>query len=57
MLLAQLTTVKHRLAIPVVDTKDNTILTNAIEAVSDRFQKYCNRLFERTAGGRIGCRW
>jgi hypothetical protein len=50
MLLAQLTSVKARLAIPSVDTKDNTILTNAIEAVSDRFQKYCNRLLERAVG-------
>lgn len=48
--LCQLSSVKRRLGIDTADTTDDTILTNAIKAVSARFNKHCNRLFDRTSG-------
>ena len=45
-MLTQLTTVKSRLALTVTDY--DGILTNAIRAVSDRFDKECNRNLART---------
>ena len=47
-MLTQLPTVKSRLAIPDADTTNDAILTSAIKAVSARFDKECNRTFERT---------
>lgn len=47
-MLCQLTTVKSRLGILASDTSDDTILTNAIKAVSGRFASFCNRVFDRT---------
>ena len=46
-MLAQLSTLKSRLAITVSDY--DTILTNALTAISVRFDKECNRTFARTA--------
>ena len=46
-MLAQLSTLKSRLAITVTDY--DTILTNALTAISVRFDKECNRTFTRTA--------
>src|SRR5438477_526515 len=46
-MLTQLNTVKSRLALTVTDYDD--LLTSAIKAVSDRFDKECNRNFSRTA--------
>jgi hypothetical protein len=45
-MLTQLNTVKSRLALTVTDYDD--LLTSAIEAISDRFDKECNRSFART---------
>ena len=45
-MLTQLSTVKSRLALVVSDY--DGILTNAIKAVSDRFDKECNRNLART---------
>src|SRR2546426_1816169 len=45
-MLTQLSTVKSRLALTVTDY--DGILTSAIEAVSDRFDKECNRNLART---------
>jgi len=45
-MLTQLSTVKNRLAITVADY--DTVLTNAIRAVSARFDHECNRTFART---------
>ena len=44
-MLTQLTTVKARLILN--DTTADTILTNAIAAFSDRFDRECNRRFAR----------
>jgi hypothetical protein len=44
-MLTQLSTVKTRLN--VTDTSADTILTNAIAAVSERFDRECNRTFAR----------
>src|SRR6266516_3614817 len=44
-MLTQLSTVKSRLALTVTDYDD--LLTNAIKAVSDRFDKECNRNLAR----------
>src|SRR6266704_1109272 len=44
-MLTQLSTIKSRLAITVTDYDD--ILTNAIKAVSARFDNECNRTFAR----------
>lgn len=49
-MLTQLTTVKARLAIPGSDTQFDDLLTRAIEAVSARFDRECNRTLARTAG-------
>ena len=46
-MLTQLSTVKTRLALTVTDYDD--LLTNAIKAVSDRFDKETNRTLSRTA--------
>lgn len=46
-MLAQLTTVKARLGI--TDTTDDTLLTNFIELATGRFNRFCNRVFARTA--------
>jgi hypothetical protein len=46
-MLTQLTTVKSRLALVITDYDD--LLTAAIKAVSDRFDKECNRTLARTA--------
>ena len=45
-MLTQLSTVKARLALTVTDY--DGILTNAIKAVSDRFDKETNRTLART---------
>src|SRR6266705_1163556 len=45
-MLTQLSTVKSRLALTVTDYDD--LLTSAIKAVSDRFDKECNRNLART---------
>ena len=45
-MLTQLPTVKSRLALTVTDYDD--LLTNAIKAVSDRFDKETNRTLVRT---------
>src|SRR2546428_12387581 len=47
-MLTQLATVKARLALTVTDYDD--LLTRAIEAVSARFDRECNRTLARTAG-------
>src|SRR5205814_402164 len=44
-MLTQLSTVKSRLALTVTDYDD--LLTSAIKAVSDRFDKECNRNLAR----------
>ena len=44
-MLAQLTTLKTRLGI--TDTTDDTLLTNLIKFASGRFDRECNRSFER----------
>ena len=49
-MLTQLTTVKARLAIPGSDTQFDDLLTRAIEAVSARFDRECNRTLARTVG-------
>jgi hypothetical protein len=46
--LTQLTTVKARLAIAPADTTYDDLLNRAIEAVSQRFDRKCNRTFART---------
>src|SRR3989441_6631475 len=48
LMLTQLSTVKSRLALTVTDY--DGILTSAIKAVSDRFDKECNRNLARTTG-------
>src|SRR5437870_11370037 len=48
-MLTQLSTVKSRLALLVTDYDD--LLTNAIKAVSDRFDKETNRTLGRTTTG------
>ncbi len=47
-MLTQLSTVEARLALTVTDYDD--LLTNAIKAVSDRFDGECNRSLTRTVG-------
>src|SRR5437016_1341207 len=47
-MLTQLSTVKSRLALTVTDYDD--LLTNAIKAVSARFDKETNRTLPRTTG-------
>src|SRR4051812_28728923 len=46
-MLTQLTTIKSRLAITTTDFDD--LLTNALKAISARFDNECNRTFARTA--------
>lgn len=46
-MLTQLSTVKARLAIDEFDVKNDTLLTSAIQAISARFDKECNRTFAR----------
>jgi hypothetical protein len=46
-MLTQLTTIKSRLALTITDY--DTLLTNAIKAVSARFDNECNRIFARAA--------
>src|SRR5215510_10463777 len=47
-MLTQLSTVKSRLGIEEFDVQYDGILTNAIRAVSARFDKECNRTLART---------
>jgi len=47
-MLTQLTTLKSRLGIIETDTTNDALLTNAIKAVSARFDRQCNRTFART---------
>jgi hypothetical protein len=49
-MLTQLTTVKARLGLVVGDATYDDLLTRAIEAVSVRFDRECNRTFARTVG-------
>ena len=49
-MLTQLATVKARLEILSSDTSHDDLLTRAIEAVSGRFDRECNRKLERTVG-------
>src|SRR6267142_2823677 len=49
-MLTQLATVKARLAIDQFNLQYDAILTNAIKAVSARFDKECNRTLARTVG-------
>jgi len=49
-MLAQLSTVKTRLAIDQADTADDVLLTNLIKLASGRFSRECNRVFDRGAG-------
>ena len=49
-MLTQLATVKARLDILSSDTSHDDLLTRAIEAVSGRFDRECNRKLERTVG-------
>jgi len=48
-MITQLSTVKDRLGIDQFDIKYDAILTNAIKALSARFDKLCNRTFARMA--------
>src|SRR5258706_7731423 len=48
-MLTQLLTVKTRLGISEFEVKDDAILANAIKAISDRFDKECNRTLARSA--------
>jgi hypothetical protein len=47
-MLTQLLTVKGRLGIDEFEVKDDVLLTNAIQAVTDRFDKECGRTLART---------
>jgi hypothetical protein len=47
-MLTQLSTIKARLALLDTDTQYDILLTNAIKAVSERFDKECNRILART---------
>ena len=46
-MLTQLSTVKSRLAIDEFDVKNDALLTTAIQGISARFDKECNRTFAR----------
>src|SRR2546427_10594264 len=48
-MLTQLLTVKSRLGIDEFDVKDDALLTRAIEAISARFDRECNRTLARAA--------
>ncbi len=47
-MLTQLPTTKSRLGILETDTQYDSLLTNAIKAVSERFDRECNRRLART---------
>ncbi len=47
-MLAQLSTLKARLAIADTDVSNDDLLTNILAAISARFDKECNRTFART---------
>jgi len=47
-MLTQLITVKTRLGLSEFEVKDDAILTNAIKAISARFDRECNRTLART---------
>jgi hypothetical protein len=47
-MLTQLSTIKARLAIDPVDLKNDAILTNALRAVTARFDRETNRTLART---------
>ena len=49
-MLTQLATVKTRLDITPSDTANDDLLTRAVEAVSARFDRECNRTLARTVG-------
>ncbi len=49
-MLTQLATVKTRLGIAPADTSNDSLLTQAIQAVSSRFDQECNRTLARTVG-------
>src|SRR5437016_986355 len=49
-MLTLLSTVKSRLAINEFDLQYDAILTNAIKAISARFDRECNRTLARTVG-------
>jgi len=49
-MLTQLATVKARLEIAAGDTSHDDFLNRAIDAVSARFDRECNRTFARTVG-------
>src|SRR5436190_22939811 len=49
-MITQLTTIKSRLSIDPLDTTYDALLTNAINAVSARFDKECSRTLARTVG-------
>ncbi len=46
-MLTQLSTVKARLGIDEFDVKNDSLITAAIQAISARFDKECNRAFAR----------
>jgi hypothetical protein len=50
VMLTQLATVKARLEIASSDTTHDDLLTRAIQAVSARFDRECNRTLARTVG-------
>lgn len=47
-MLTELCTIKTRLGLKDSDVVDDAILTNALAAVSARFENFCNRKFGRT---------
>jgi hypothetical protein len=47
-MLTQLLTIKARLGIDEFEVKDDALLTHALEAVTDRFDKECGRALART---------
>src|SRR5437764_14967172 len=47
-MITQLSTVKARLGIDDVELRYDALLTNAIRAISARFDKECNRTLART---------
>src|SRR5690242_6036529 len=51
-MLTQLATVKARLEILSSDVSHDDLLTRAIEAVSARFDRECNRTLARTVDGK-----
>jgi hypothetical protein len=49
-MLTNLSTIKQRLGLQDADVKDDAILTNALAAVSARFEQECNRQFGLVLG-------